>query len=1078
MGLSTTYTKAETLYLLQQIDKKVVGGYKGDLRISDPAPTEVGYYMLLDVGTYTNLGGINALSGKLNFASFDGATWSKVEVAMQSGKSAYEVAVANGFVGTEAQWLASLKPAVLQTMGTSETDVMSQKAVTDELVQLAAEINQKTDKQLIITKISDFQLELTDVGNYIIVDNDSEDVSVYIPHDSFIDFEIGASISFSQQKSGGIVLIPESGVNIKSEAGLSGSLGTNKQFSEIKLLKIGVNEWIASGNVAEVDSTYFSSEYPNNDIAFHAYKRDGLKLNDKYGNDATILVPTARFGGNAYLSASKRVTGGESWDVEMKFKVDNVSGNNTLFSCGGYSVNQRGITLRVYQNKINIISNDGISTANANFNFMISDNEWYDLKFKWSGITADLASVAIGDLTLTTNQIKGWNGDSGADLEFGRYSTIYMKGYIPKIKGKFGNINTAIYPHGMGWGGYELDINQSLVLRKNLTTEYIDGNSFYIDNGFSVWQSRYNSDRYIYLPNKVDGSLINAKDIPYYTEYSILKKSIKGSIAHNLWYSKIRFQNSFFDRSNAVIWNANARGEYYDSANPKDFNINELNALTLSSYLNNEYKGMLYPKFGSNSIDDDDRQLFHELILLSTDKKGTSQLNLLKYTKDIRRSQKYINGNYYTDIDGYILLQKYNDLGGNPDENYTYFKALIDSGANVTFHGSKYDVYAIQQPLQPLSGQTLTINCEIRNKKSTIVNLTADVAVNDTVFHVDSVEGFHVGEWIGASDDNCAPFHDRKMANTGYITAIDVGAKTITINQGCVYPLTVSGQAKLGQVNSVILVENKQDVIIQGSGIINGNRFNQYNVTTNKIGIEEFRASGGITVYSSQNIEINGLTFIHALLHGITLYQSSNCKIFNVISDRNFNKNILFFSVNNSEIRNVKCTHSIYEDGIILYAGNSNIDINGAYIENNKRNGLSVNNNMNNEKITIENVVVINDEMFIKSPKTHLKNILFKGNVYCLISPYYTDGSLSNISLTDIAFENVKDRSYCFGVTNDSEVVVNNLVINNSAIPAIVINGETKFPKVKFIGGGIYNHTGNKTNINPNATVEFINFNM
>ena len=82
MGLSTTYTKAETDYLLQQIDKKVVEGYKGDLRISDPAPTEIGYYILLEVGTYTNLGGIVVSNNNLNFASFDGITWSKVEVAM------------------------------------------------------------------------------------------------------------------------------------------------------------------------------------------------------------------------------------------------------------------------------------------------------------------------------------------------------------------------------------------------------------------------------------------------------------------------------------------------------------------------------------------------------------------------------------------------------------------------------------------------------------------------------------------------------------------------------------------------------------------------------------------------------------------------------------------------------------------------------------------------------------------------------------------------------------------------------------------------------------------------------------
>lgn len=81
MGLSTTYTKAETDFLLQQIDKKVVGGYKGDLRISDPAPTEIGYYMLLDVGTYTNLDGLNTILNRLNFASFNGTTWSLISIS-------------------------------------------------------------------------------------------------------------------------------------------------------------------------------------------------------------------------------------------------------------------------------------------------------------------------------------------------------------------------------------------------------------------------------------------------------------------------------------------------------------------------------------------------------------------------------------------------------------------------------------------------------------------------------------------------------------------------------------------------------------------------------------------------------------------------------------------------------------------------------------------------------------------------------------------------------------------------------------------------------------------------------------
>ena len=80
MGLSTTYTKTETDFLIQQLEKKTASGYKGDLRKSDPAPTQIGFYGLLETGVYTNLGGIAAQSGELNFASFNGTTWSLIGV--------------------------------------------------------------------------------------------------------------------------------------------------------------------------------------------------------------------------------------------------------------------------------------------------------------------------------------------------------------------------------------------------------------------------------------------------------------------------------------------------------------------------------------------------------------------------------------------------------------------------------------------------------------------------------------------------------------------------------------------------------------------------------------------------------------------------------------------------------------------------------------------------------------------------------------------------------------------------------------------------------------------------------------
>ena len=82
MSLSTTYTKVETDFLLQKIKSELAIGIKGSIKITDAAPTTQGLYLLSDLGTYTNLGSLVTTAGKLNYAYFDGTTWSKVEVAL------------------------------------------------------------------------------------------------------------------------------------------------------------------------------------------------------------------------------------------------------------------------------------------------------------------------------------------------------------------------------------------------------------------------------------------------------------------------------------------------------------------------------------------------------------------------------------------------------------------------------------------------------------------------------------------------------------------------------------------------------------------------------------------------------------------------------------------------------------------------------------------------------------------------------------------------------------------------------------------------------------------------------------
>jgi hypothetical protein len=69
-----------------------------------------------------------------------------------AGESAYEVAVRNGFEGTEEEWLESLVEKVgniVQTTGDSATDVMSQKATTKGIKSIFSDIDTLLNDNLI-----------------------------------------------------------------------------------------------------------------------------------------------------------------------------------------------------------------------------------------------------------------------------------------------------------------------------------------------------------------------------------------------------------------------------------------------------------------------------------------------------------------------------------------------------------------------------------------------------------------------------------------------------------------------------------------------------------------------------------------------------------------------------------------------------------------------------------------------------------------------------------------------------------------------------------------------------------------
>ncbi len=77
---STNESKVFNVYISKSTTAGTALVTRGSLKKTDPKPTVVGLYILEETGVYTNLGGMDAQSGKLNFASFNGTTWSLIAV--------------------------------------------------------------------------------------------------------------------------------------------------------------------------------------------------------------------------------------------------------------------------------------------------------------------------------------------------------------------------------------------------------------------------------------------------------------------------------------------------------------------------------------------------------------------------------------------------------------------------------------------------------------------------------------------------------------------------------------------------------------------------------------------------------------------------------------------------------------------------------------------------------------------------------------------------------------------------------------------------------------------------------------
>lgn len=153
-----------------------------------------------------------------------GVWGSGISLTGSPGLSAYEVAVVNGFVGSEESWLLSLE---------GEDGVDGIDAPTE------LEANAQTG--------ATYTLALSDALKFVSLDN-ADPVTVTVPANAAVAFPVGTQIIVGRKGAGAVTIDPATGVDLN---GSNNDLTLGDQWSGVVTLwKYAADEWWVFGGLA------------------------------------------------------------------------------------------------------------------------------------------------------------------------------------------------------------------------------------------------------------------------------------------------------------------------------------------------------------------------------------------------------------------------------------------------------------------------------------------------------------------------------------------------------------------------------------------------------------------------------------------------------------------------------------------------------------------------------------------------------------------------------------------------------------------------------------------------------------
>lgn len=437
-----------------------------------------------------------------------------------------------------------------------------------------------------------------------------------------------------------------------------------------------------------------------------------------------------------------------------------------------------------------------------------------------------------------------------------------------------------------------------------------------------------------------------------------------------------------------------------------------------------------------------------------------------------------------------FLIINITDFGASPGEtpenNFSAIQSALSSEYLGIAFGNTGETYLISQPIYIPSNKKIIINCTLKIKDGSTALVTSNVNAGSNNFNVDHPEYFKVGEWIGITDDVQFEGYGTLRGSTGQIT--DITGNTITFDSVCSYNYLTSENAKVGHTQSVIILEDVNNVLITGNGIINGNRYLQEQIhpVRNIAVIEDQRAGCGIVVYKCENITLESVTIRDSLLHNISInvnngtenYDNTNIKIKGIKTYNGHDKNILIRNIDGCSIEDIITDGATWEDGLIFYAYCKNITVDGAVLTNNGRAGLYWN-SQSCDGLEANNVSTSGNLYGLEITAKNVEINTINCEDIILLSNIYNNSQL--ITINNLTLSGVVGTNVLRLAGNVRDVIFNELIItgcNGTGIKCDSLLGNPAEPPERIVieGGGIYDHTGNKANIEEGTDITFIDF--